>query len=102
MVDHKGEVDHEACRVALAVGAGVRLVGWQAVVCEEFVLALAVDDDATACALHLRGEVNPATNIVKCLILKRVRINRERKWRGRSVGVLGVFLAALQACRECY
>ena len=65
MVDHKREVDHETCRVALAVGAGVRLVGRQAVVGKEFVVALAVDDDATARAFHLRSEVNPAANIVK-------------------------------------
>ena len=52
VVDYKGEVDYEACRVALAVSAGIGLVGWQTVVGEEFVLALAIDDDASACALH--------------------------------------------------
>lgn len=52
VVDYKGEVDYEACRVSFAVGAGIGLVGWQTVVGEEFVLALAIDDDASACALH--------------------------------------------------
>ena len=52
-IHHEGKVDHKACGVALAVGAGVRCVGWQAVVSEKLVLALAVDDDATACAFHL-------------------------------------------------
>ena len=52
VVDHVWEFDHEACRVALAVSAGIGFIGWQAVVSEEFVLALAVDDDASARTLH--------------------------------------------------
>lgn len=53
MVNHVWEFDHKARGVALAVGAGVGLVRRQAVVGEEFVLALAVDDDASARAFHL-------------------------------------------------
>ena len=52
-VHHEGKVDYKASGVALAIGAGIRCVGWQAVISEELVLALAVDDDATACAFHL-------------------------------------------------
>ena len=74
-VNHIGEVDHEACRVALAVGAGVRLVGGEAVVGEEFILTLAVNDDTSASALHFRRDVNPTTNEVNLLILKRVGID---------------------------
>ena len=75
MVDDKGEVDHESCRVALAVRTGIGFVGWQTVVGKKFVLALAVDDDAPAGALHLRGDVNPTADVVNLLILKRVRVD---------------------------
>ena len=75
MVDDKGEVDHESCCVALIVRAGIRLVGWQAVVGEEFVLALAVDDDAPAGTLHFGGDLNPTADIVNLLILKCIRVN---------------------------
>jgi len=74
-VDHVRKVDHKACRVTLAVGAGVGFIGWQAVVGEKFVLALAVDNDASARALHFGGDVNPAADEVNLLILKCIRVN---------------------------
>ena len=61
-VHHEGKVDHESRGVALAVGASVGVVGGQTVVCQKLSLALAVDDDATACAFHLRSEVDPAAD----------------------------------------
>ena len=101
-VNHKGEVDHKARRVALAIGAGVRLVGRQAVVSEKLVVVLAVNDDTSACAFHLGGEVNPTADEVNLLILNRVGINRERKRHGWPVGVLRILLAAVQSCQKCY
>ncbi len=95
-VDDKGEVDHEARGIALAVGAGIGKVGRQAVVGEEFVLALAVNDDASARAFHLRGKVDPTADSVQLVILHRVGINREAKRRGRPIGVFGIFLTAVQ------
>ena len=75
VVDHEGEVDHKASGVALAVGAGVGGVGGEAVVSKKLILALAVDDDASACALHFGSDVNPTTYIVDLLILKGVGVN---------------------------
>ena len=101
-VNHKGEVDHKARRVALAIGAGVRLVGRQAVVSEKLVVVLAVNDDTSACAFHLGSEVNPPADEVNLLILNRVGINRERKRHRWPVGVLRILLAAVQSCQKCY
>ena len=52
-VHHKGEIDYESCRVALAVSAGIGFVGRYAVVSQKLCLALAVDDDASAGAFHI-------------------------------------------------
>ena len=102
MVHHKGEVHHESGRVAFVIGAGVGLVGGQAVVGEEFVLTLTVDDDSPAGAFHLRGEVYPSADEVNLLILKRVRVDGERKRRNGPVGVVGILLATVQSSQECY
>ena len=100
MVDDKGELDHEACRVALAVGAGVRLVGRQAVVGQELRVAVTVDDDASAGAFHFGGDVDPSAYEIKILILKRIGIDGDGGEEDGSVGVLGKLAAASH--EECH
>lgn len=94
MVDDKGELNHEASGVALAVGAGVRLVGRQAVVGQKLRVAVTVDDDASAGAFHLGGDVDPSAHEVKVLILKRIGIDGDGGEEDGSVGVLGKLAAA--------
>ena len=81
MVHYKREVHHKACCVALSICTGVRLIWGKTVVGEEFVLTLAIDDDSSAGAFHLRGEVNPSADEVNLLILNCVRVDSERKRR---------------------
>ncbi len=101
-IHHKGEVDHKACRVALAVGAGVRFIGWKTVVGEKFILAQTVNDDTSASAFYLGSEVYPAADEVNFLILKGVWIYRERKRNGGTVRVFGILLTSQKSCREYY
>ena len=93
MVDDKGELDHEACGVALAVGAGVRLIGRQAVVGQKLRVAVTVDDDASAGAFHLGGDVKPSAHEVKILILKCIGIDGDGGEEDGPVGVLGKLAA---------
>ena len=51
-VDDEREVHHQTRGVALAVGAGIWLVGRESVVGQELRFALAVDNDASAGAFH--------------------------------------------------
>ena len=62
VVDDERGVHHQACSVALAVGAGVRLVGWQSVVDEKLVVAVSVDDESAAGTFQRRYEVCPAAD----------------------------------------
>ncbi len=101
-VDDKGEVHHKSRRVALAVGAGIWFVGRYAVVGQKLVVAYAIDDNASAGAFHIGGDVNPSTYEVQILILHGVRINRNRVGQERPIGVLRVFLAPMQQGQECY
>ena len=101
-VHHKGEVHHKSRRVALTVGAGIGLVGRYAVVSQKLVVAHAVDDDASAGAFHIGGDVDPSAYEVQVLILHGVRVNRNRVGQERPVGVLRVFLASMQQGQECY
>ena len=64
MVDHVGEIDHQARSVALAVGAGVGVVGRDAVVGQELVVAQFVYDDAAAGAFDVGRQVEPAADKV--------------------------------------
>ncbi len=96
IVHDKREIHHKALGVALAVGASVRIVGRKAVVGEKLGLALAIDDDASACAFHLRAQVDPATDHIKLLILERVRVDGEAEGRRRPVWVFRIAVAAVQ------
>ena len=69
VVDDKGEVHNHSSGVAMAVGAGIGVVGRYAVVGQEFRVAHAVDDDATAGAFHVGSDVEPAADEVQFLIL---------------------------------
>ena len=67
IVNDKGVVHNHSCGVAMAVGAGIGLVGWHPVVGSERVVKVvsigsAEDDDASACAFYLRCDIFPATN----------------------------------------
>ena len=67
MVNDKGVVHNHSCGVALAVGAGIGLVGRHPVVGSERIakvvsIGSVENDDATACAFYLGGDVFPATN----------------------------------------
>ena len=75
MVDDKREVYDHSRGIALAVGAGIGLVGRYAVVGQKLRVAHAVDDDASAGAFHIGGDVEPATDEVQLLILQGVGVN---------------------------
>jgi hypothetical protein len=94
-VYHKGEVHHQTGRVAVAVGAGIGLVGRKAVVGKKLVGTLPVHDDASAGALDFRGDVKPITYKIEFVILLCVGINRDGIGENGSVGVLGVFMTGL-------
>ena len=72
MVDHVGELDHQACGVALAVSAGVGVVGREAVVGQKLIVAQFVDDDAAAGAFNVGCQVEPAADEVQFLVLQGV------------------------------
>ena len=93
-VYHKGEVHHQTGRVAVAVGAGIGLVGWEAVVGKKLVGTQSVNDDASAGALDFRGDVKPITYKIKFVI------NRDGIGENGSVGVLGIFMTGLQERQE--
>ena len=94
-VDHKGEVHHQTGRVAVAVGAGIGLVGRKAVVGKKLVGALSVYYDASTGDLDFRGDVKPITYKIEVVILLCVGINRDGIGENGSVGVLGVFMTCL-------
>ena len=52
-VDDKREIHHKSGGVALAVGAGIGLVGWYAIIGQKLSVTLSVNDNASAGAFHL-------------------------------------------------
>lgn len=76
-VDDEGEIHHEAGGVALIVGAGVGLVGRNAVIGQKLCVALTVDDDAPAGAFHVGSDVAPSAHEVQVIVLHGVWINRD-------------------------
>ena len=73
-VHNKGKIYNQSRCVAVAVSAGIWLVGWQAVVGQKLRVALTIDDDTPTGAFHFRSKVNPAACIVQLLILDGVRV----------------------------
>ena len=102
LVHHKGEVDHESCRVAMTVGAGVGFVGRHAVKGQKLGVAHAVNDDTSAGAFHIGGDVNPPTDRIQGLILHRVWINRNRIGENGPIGILRALPAPMQEGQERY
>lgn len=95
-VDDKGEVDHEACGVAVAVGTGIGFVGRHTVEGQELGVALAVHDDASACALHISGDVNPAAHEIQVIILHGVGVDGDGIRQYRPIGILGNRMASVK------
>lgn len=78
MVYNKHTVlNHKAGSVAMTVGACVGFVGRYAIVCQKLRVAKAVNDDASAGAFHVGGDVEPAADEVEFLILHSVGVNRD-------------------------
>ena len=102
MVDHVGELDHQACGVALAVSAGVGVVGRDAVVGQKLVVVQSVDDDAAAGALDIGCQVEPSTDEVQLLILQRVGINGDVGWQDGPDWVLGEGMASMEKGEGCH
>ena len=96
MVNDKGEIHHHACGVAMAIGAGIGLVGRDAVVGQKLGVVHAVDDDASAGAFHVGSDIEPAADKVQLLILQGVRVNRDGCRQDRPVGVLRNGLASME------
>ena len=92
-VDNEWEVHHKSGGVALTVGAGIGFVGWHTVVGQKLRVALPVDDDASAGAFHLGGDVKPSAHEVKILILKCIGIDGDGGEEDGPVGVLGKLAA---------
>ena len=100
LVDDERKVDDESGGVALAVGAGVGVVGRNAVVSQKLGLAHPVDDDASAVAVRVAGEILPSADGVQRLILDAVGINSEIDVGQGLVGVLGIRVASLPQKRH--
>ena len=69
VVDHIREFHHQACRVALAIGAGIGVVGWDAVVGKKLGITQFIDDNASAGAFDVGCEIEPSADIVQLLVL---------------------------------
>ena len=69
MIHPVGELDHEACGVSISIGAGVRFVGRDTVVGQKLRVALPIDNDASAGAFNVGGDIEPAADEVQLLIL---------------------------------
>lgn len=69
MVDHVREFYHEACGIALAVGAGVGVVGRDAIVGQKLVVAGVKDDDATAGAFNVSNDIDPIVIVFQVMPL---------------------------------
>lgn len=95
LVDHERKFDHHARGVAVAVGAGIGLVGRDTVESEKIDVVHAVYDDAAAGALHVGGKIEPATGEVQLLVLKRVGIDGDGRAQKGPVGVLWILLASV-------
>lgn len=102
MVDDERKIYHKAGSAAITIGAGIGLVGRKTVVGQKLRVALTVDDDASAGALHVGSDVEPSAHEVQVVILHGVWINRDRGGENRPVGVFGVFFASLNERQECY
>lgn len=100
-VDDKGEVYDHSRGIALAVGAGIRFIGRDAVVsskCVFYVIGIRPMEynNATAGTFHFGSDIFPSTNGMQILVLHLVGVNRDgirQKW---SVGVFRIFLAPKQ------
>jgi len=101
-VDDEREVYHKTAGGAMAVGAGIGLVGRNAVVGQKLSVALTVDDDAPAGALHVGSDIEPPAHEVQVVVLHGVWINRDRGGENRSVGVFRVVFAPMNERQECY
>ena len=102
MVDNEREIDHKTAGGAMAVGAGIGLVGRNAVVGQKLRVALTVDDDAPTGALHVGSDIEPPAHEVQVVILHGVRINRDRGGENRPIGVFRVVFAPMNERQECY
>lgn len=101
-VDDEREVYHKTAGGAMAVGAGIGLVGRNAVVGQKLRVALAVDDDTSAGAFHIGSDIEPPAHEVQVVVLHGVRINRDRGGENRPVGVFRVVFAPMNERQECY
>ena len=82
------KINYKSGSVAVAVGAGIWLVGRHTVVGQKLCVVHAVDNDASAGAFHICRDVEPTTDEVQLLILKSVGVNRDRCRENRSVRIL--------------
>lgn len=101
-VDDEREVYHKTAGGAMAVGAGIGLVGRNAVVGQKLSVALAVDDDTSAGAFHIGSDIEPPAHEVQVVVLHGVWINRDRGRENRPIGVFGVVFAPMNERQECY
>lgn len=101
-VDDEREVYHKTAGGAMAVGAGIGLVGRNAVVGQKLRVALAVDDDTSAGAFHIGSDIEPPAHEVQVVVLHGVWINRDRGGENRPVGVFRVVFAPMNERQECY
>lgn len=109
-VDDERRVHHQTRGVALAVSAGIGFVGRHAVVGEKLRFAIAENDDASAGAFNVCCDVNPVEEVAQRMImLGRWVVIMCGLWVYRNgirqqwpVGVLGVFLAAVQEGENRY
>ncbi len=110
MVDDEGVVHYQARGVALAVSAGVRLIGRHTVIDEKLIVAIAEDYEASAGAFNVCCDVNPVKKGAQGMInLGRWVVIMSRVWvysdgirQYRPVRVFGILLATVQEGKECY
>ena len=77
VIDHEGEIDYQTGAFALAVAAGIRLVGRQAVIDPELGLVEPIHDQSPARGEIFWSEVHIATHETQIVVLQVVEVDAE-------------------------
>lgn len=97
VVNHKGELHHQASAVAVAIAASVGVVGWKAVVGSELIQVKPVNNDASTGAQGVGGVILKSSDGVELMLVDAIRVNGEVDYGVGVVGVLVGLGAALKS-----
>ena len=89
IVQHKRQINDQSGAVAIAVAAGIGVIGRQTVISPEFVLIQPVNNDAATGAHRVGGVILESSHGVEFILMECVRVNGEID---DAVGVIGVLV----------